>query len=210
MNSYPYRIRLRGPWEAEPLDPPGERRRVTIPAQFGECGLSGCRRVRFRRRFGRPRQLDECERVWLVGEGLSGRADLQLNGMVIGQIEGGAFAFPVVRPLDERNELIVNVTADGDGGLWGDVALEIRCPAYLDNVRIEPANGGWRVVGEVAGEAEAPLDVYVLTGGRTIGYAACAGGRFEIVTEEIEMSPETMRVELVNGSVVWYVAEVSR
>src|SRR5437588_9857690 len=61
---YPHRIRLRGPWQAEPLDPPGQPRRVTLPARLGECKLGEFRHVRFRRRFGRPRLLDAQEHVW--------------------------------------------------------------------------------------------------------------------------------------------------
>src|SRR5947209_19779684 len=151
---YPHRIRLRGPWEAEPLDPPGEVRRVTLPARLGECGLGECRRVRFRRRFGRPRQIDDHERVWLIGEGLAGRGAFQLNGRVLGSHDGeaGPFAFPVTDLIAERNELTVDVAAEGPtDGLWGDVALEIRCMAYLTGLQAQPAAADQiRVTGEVA------------------------------------------------------------
>ncbi|HEX4592047.1 MAG TPA: hypothetical protein VH120_19085, partial [Gemmataceae bacterium] len=152
---YPHRIRLRGPWEAEPLDPPGETRRVTMPASLAECGLGDYRRVRFRRRFGRPRQIDAHERVWLVGEGIVGRGSVKLNGFNIGEIGPGTFEFLVPEELAERNELTIELTADSpDDGLRGDVALEIRCSAYLRAVRSCAGDGGrLRIGGDVAGES---------------------------------------------------------
>src|SRR5436189_202502 len=131
---YPHRIRLRGPWEAEPLDPPCQARRMTLPARFCDGGLEMCHVVRFRRRFGRPRQIDAEERVWVIGEGLTGQADFHVNGQHLGTHAGaaGPFTFPITNLLRERNELTIDVAADGpDGGLWGDVALEIRRRAWL-------------------------------------------------------------------------------
>ena len=78
MTRYPHRIRLRGPWECEPLErgrparPPP--RRMTLPCRWADGGLkdfSG--RVRFRRRFGYPGQIDAYERVWLTVAGVSDR-----------------------------------------------------------------------------------------------------------------------------------------
>jgi hypothetical protein len=113
--------------------------------------------------------------------------------------------------LGERNELVVELAADDQaGGLWGDVALEVRCTAYLTGVRAEPAGAALRVTGEVAGEAGGPLEVYVLAAGRTVGYRTCAAGAtFELMTDEFSDLPPEVRVELVNGAVVWYVMEVS-
>ncbi len=210
---YPHRIRLRGPWEADPIDPPAPSRRVTLPARFSDFGLEGCRSVKFRRRFGRPRQLDAEERVWLIGDGLTGRADFRLNGQVLGVHAGSAepFAFPVTELLLERNELLIHITAhDPDSGLWGDVALEIRRRAWLKNVEAEPAGGGCvRVSGLVAGKTDGPMDLYVLAGGHSIGYAACTtAGPFEITTDVFPTAAKDLRVELVGGAVVWYVVEV--
>lgn len=210
---YPYRIRLRGPWDAEPLDPPGPVRRVTLPARLGECGLGDCRRVRFVRRFGRPRRIDEHERIWLVGEGLSGRAEFRLNGRDLGWHSGdaGPFAYHVTDSIGERNELAIDLSADEpSGGLWGDVALEIRCSAYLDEVTVRPKDGSLAVEGMIRGEASQPLDVYVLAAGRTIGYATCvAGQRFAVVTDDRPETAGEVRVELVNGAVVWYASDIS-
>jgi hypothetical protein len=210
---YPHRIRLRGPWEAEPLDPPAASRRVTMPARFSECGLGECRAVRFRRRFGRPRQIDAEERVWLIGEGLTGSGDFCLNGERLGShaAAAGPFAFPITNLLAERNELSIYVAADGpDGGLWGDVALEIRRRAWLSDVRTAPADGGRLCVsGEILGEADGPMDVYILAGGHSVGYRSCAAGhKFEIVTDEPVDAAGEMRVEMVGGAVVWYVVDL--
>src|SRR5438477_13088651 len=98
---YPHRIRLRGPWECEPLaravsDAQGRSemvvealpppRRMVLPCRWGEGGLADfAGRVRFRRRFGLPRQLDAHERVWLTFAGVDGVAWLSLNGDLLGQ-----------------------------------------------------------------------------------------------------------------------------
>jgi hypothetical protein len=53
-----------------------------------------------------------------------------LNGSLLGRHEGAdePFEFEVTNLLRDRNELIVEVESPtGDGGLWGEVALEIRC-----------------------------------------------------------------------------------
>ena len=206
---YPHRIRLRGPWQAEPLDPPGPPRQVTLPATLAACGLGDARRLRFRRRFGRPRRLDDFERLWLIGEGLGGRATLHVNGREVGGA-AGTFAFPVTDLIAERNELVIDLESDGpDEGLSGDVALEVRCAAYLSAVRATRANGGQLLVeGIVAGEEGGTLEVYVLADGRTIGYKMCQAGRpFAIVTDQCASGSADVRVELVNGSVIWFVVE---
>src|SRR5262245_36216308 len=61
---YPHRIRLRGPWEHEPL-----------PDTTG---------TRHRRRFGYPGQIDATERVWITCEGVTGRATVTLNKHLLG------------------------------------------------------------------------------------------------------------------------------
>src|SRR5262245_62144083 len=144
---YPHRIRLRGPWEFEPLarhpgEGPAARQeplppagRMIMPARWGEGGLRGfAGRVRFRRRLGFPGQIDQEERVWLTFAGLEGQAEVRLNGQFLGRRDGalGPFEFEVTPLLQVRNELQVEVEApDDSGGLWGDVALEIRRTAYL-------------------------------------------------------------------------------
>ena len=208
---YPYRIRLRGPWEAEPLDPPGEVRRVDMPARLGECGLGDCRRVLLRRRFGRPRRIDQHERLWLIGERLAGCGEFRVNGEWVGACSGGSFAFPVTPLIGDRNQLTVDLIAGGpDDGLAGDVALEIRCSAYLSDLRVEPVDGGRaRISGEVCGEAECSLDVYVLAEGKVAAYRKCAAGqRFEVTSDESVSDSAQIRVELISGAVLWCAAEI--
>src|SRR5438445_34011 len=151
---YPHRIRLRGPWECEPLaravkqadgrtemvaDALPTSCRMTLPCRWAEGGLQGFSgRVRFRRRFGTPRQLDPHELVWLTFAGVDDTAHVSLNDRFLGRQEKAAepFEFEVTGSLRERNELVVDVEGPASsGGLWGEVALEVRCRAFLRGVQ---------------------------------------------------------------------------
>jgi hypothetical protein len=213
---YPHRIRLRGPWECEPLarvdgGPLPPPCRVTMPCRWGAPlpGFTG--RVRFRRRFGYPGRIDAYERVWLTFGGVEGSAEAWLNGERLGRHEGpGPFAFEVTHLLGARNELTVEVeAAGGDGGLWGEVALEVRCTAYLRGVRVWTEGERLHAAGEVVGTAERPLDLYVIRGRATAAYAtaeaAPEGRPFHLVAEGVSGEMGEVRVELVNGATVWYV-----
>ena len=142
---YPHRIRLRGPWEYEPLarrvihdsgqmemrteslPPPG---RMILPCPWRDGGLSDfAGKVRFRRRFGWPGRIDASESVWLTFAGAGSGSDVWLNGKFLGRHEGTstAFDFPITSLLQLRNELIVEVDVSPEAsGLWGEVALEVR------------------------------------------------------------------------------------
>src|SRR5260370_10833568 len=128
---YPHRIRLRGRWEYEALSsqggglpPPG---RMTMPCRWNDGGLAGFSgRVRFRRHFGYPGRIDSFERVWLTFAGVAGSAEVWLNGHFLGRPQEGPFEFDVTSHLQNRNVLEVDVEGPEDGGLWGEVALEIR------------------------------------------------------------------------------------
>src|SRR5262245_52618911 len=133
---YPHRIRLRGPWEYEPWPPRGDGplpRRMTMPRRWKDGGLAGYSgTVWFRRRFGYPGRLDSYERVWLTFAGIEGTADISLNGHALGRFTETPFELEVTSLLGKRNELVILVSCDNDaGGLWGEVALDIRCSAYL-------------------------------------------------------------------------------
>src|SRR5207249_514900 len=104
---YPHRIRLRGPWECEPLVCAGDaplpaRSRVTMPCRWGD--FAG--RVRFRRHFGYPGRIDPHERVWLTFAGADRDAAVRLNGDEIGRHRGAfePFEFDVTTRLRPRNE----------------------------------------------------------------------------------------------------------
>jgi hypothetical protein len=220
---YPHRIRLRGPWECEPSGRPPLR--MTLPCRWADGGLmdfSG--RVRFRRRFGYPGQIDAYERVWLTLAGVSDRAEVRLNGAALGSCGGdGPFEFEITRLLGSRNELIVDVEGAAErGGLCGETALEVRCAAYLRDVRLWLDGAVLHCAGMVMGEAERPLDLYVLLEGATAAYAAVTaapdGAPFHIIAEKPPVGARSgdrvstqrlplAQVDLVNGAVVWYTTE---
>jgi hypothetical protein len=242
---YPHRIRLRGPWECEPLarlvrDAGGCREmrtdslpppcRMTLPCRWNEGGWTAfAGRARLRRRFGYPRQVDPHERLWLTFAGAETLAEVWLNGQFLGRHEGPeAFEFEVTSLLHERNQLTVEVEASTEnGGLWGEVALEVRCPAFLRAVRCWAAFAAdavdLHVAGEVVGSSEGPLELYVLLDNATVLYttlaAASAGQPFHVVAESAAHAdhgqaagdgsarPHEVRVELVKGAIVWYAVE---
>lgn len=227
MTRYPHRIRLRGPWECEPLErlPAGAALpaplRMALPCRWTDGGLKDFTgRVRFRRRFGYPGQIDAYERVWLTLAGASERAEVRLNGAVLGLCAGeGPFEFEITRLLQPRNELSVDVEGTAEhGGLRGETALEVRCAAYLREVRLWGEASELHAVGLVVGEADRPLDLYLLCPGAATAHAmataAPEGTPFHIIAERsspglprqdgMDGAPVPARVELVNGAVIWY------
>lgn len=127
-----HRIRLRGPWEVVALEsatgtlPPPTR--MAVPCSWRQGGWPGfAGRAVHRRAFGRPTNLGAGERVWLMIGGVGGRGEVRLNGEVMSAIvAGGPIEFDVTSALAERNLLEIELAADGDGGVTGEVALEIR------------------------------------------------------------------------------------
>jgi hypothetical protein len=238
MTTYPHRIRLRGPWECEPLarlvtrsdggvdtvttDLP-VKRRVLMPCRWGAAGLHEfAGRVRFVRRFGYPGRLDAHERVWLTFEGVDQSAQVTLNGQHLGNHVGAQepFEFEVTALLRERNELIVDVEAPrGDGGLWGEVAMEVRATAFLRKLHVwaesTESTTTLQVTGELIGTCERLLELYVQCDRFNVAYmtleADPAGKPFALVAEGLQWTrasgPHSVRVELVNVSSVWYVHE---
>ena len=97
-------IRLRGPWEYEPLarvwiDAAGVRResseslpaagKVHLPTDWGATlGTDFRGRVRYTRRFGLPTNLGPGETVWLVVEGVDSFGSLALNNVSLGEMTG--------------------------------------------------------------------------------------------------------------------------
>jgi hypothetical protein len=204
---YPHRIRLRGPWDCEPLG------RVTMPCRWEHAG-----RVRCRRRFGYPGRIDEYERVWLTFAGAGGCVAVWLNGEELQTPEDASwpFEFDVTRLLLARNELVVEVEVPEGGRLWDDVVLEVRCTAFLRAVRVwisEEGRPELHAAGEVVGTAERPLDLYVIRERSTVAYttvdATPEGRPFHLVAEGVCDAEGPVRVELVNGATVWYAWEGS-
>src|SRR5262249_44131812 len=128
-------IRLRGPWDVEPLQRQGggavpAKLRMTLPCRWAEGGLADfAGKVRHTRQFGIPTNLEPHERLWLTFAGVSDSVTVWLNGKLLGEHRGddAAFEFEVTGLLAARNTLVVEVEcANLNGGLWGEVALEIR------------------------------------------------------------------------------------
>lgn len=199
---YPHRIRLRGPWRCEPSEFPG--------------------RVCFRRSFGYPGRIDAYERVWLTFAGIGGTGEVRLNNHLLGRIST-ASEFEVTPLLLRRNELAVEIEGTAEqGGLYGEVALEVRCTAFLCDLRhsaILKGNGvEVRACGRVVGVAERPLEVYLVLDRSVVGYqvvtAAAEGQPFEFVVSDVAAAAWRgtegrwhalpLRIDLVNGAVVWY------
>ncbi len=227
---YPHRIRLRGPWDCEPLVGPPDRplpppRRMTLPCRWAESGLVDfAGRVLFRRRFGYPGRIDDYERVWLTFAGVEGEARAHLNGHFLGREDRpDGFEYEVTALLQPRNELAVEVTGPATGGLWGEVALEVRRTAFLRNVRARAELVGdvarLQVDGEVAGTAERPLELYAVLDRFTVAYgrveAAPQGRSFILISDDLPSErrqppgPHVLRVDLVDGATVWYTVDLS-
>jgi len=120
-------IRLRGPWEYEPLArvfvaPDGTRResteelpppgRVHLPTDWGATlGQEFRGRVRYIRRFGLPTNLEPHEQVWLVIEGVDYFGMLSLNGQSLGEVVGFQTPreFDIQGLLADRNLLTLDI-----------------------------------------------------------------------------------------------------
>jgi hypothetical protein len=149
--------------------------------------------------------------VWLTLAGLTGRASVHLNGRLLGTPDDPAtgFEFEITPLLQARNELIVEIEAGTDGGLWGEVALEVRRTAFLRQICIRVVEHRVQVKGEIAGSAERPLDLYVILDRSTVASTVAEAGRgFSLVSEPLSVQgSHLVRVELVDGATVWYTLE---
>ena len=134
------------------------------------------------------------------------------------------FEFEVTSLLRSRNELNLVVDPGGNAGASrGEVALEVRCSAYLRGVRwwIATEDGVRRlhVAGELVGTADRELEIYALLDDASVIYSTLtaepAGRSFELSSEPLtEPTPPPddlsspiaprVRVELVNGAVKWF------
>jgi hypothetical protein len=107
-----HRIRLRKPWGSE-----------TIAGAI--C---------WRRRFGRPTGLAAADRLWIVVENLPQAGSIELNGVLLGALDGKAACgrFEVTGRLDPRNELRLRLQTPGDshlpasGSPPGEISIEIQ------------------------------------------------------------------------------------
>lgn len=212
---YPHRIRLHGPWQVESSTPGIGPARLVLPlAHSGtQPGIDG--RVRLRRGFGYPGQIDPHERVWIAVHG-AGSAQVSVNGVALGQAPhpsllpaSAPFECDITHLLAARNELVLDTEVVGATGLPTDVYLEVRCTAWLSRVRAERAAPGFLVLGEVAGPLDRLLEVYLIVGRTTAGYLTVSPEAQERYFRfPIAHTDEPLRVELVSGASIWYRAEV--
>jgi len=147
--SEPHRIRLRGPWDYEPLAefvdaadgtvnervddlPPAGR--AAMPRDWREMLGGDFRgRVRFCRRFSCPTGLEPGDRVELVIDAVAGSAAVFLDDQPLGDVDpsAGSLRSDVSGRLSGRHELVVEVQSpatcvkDQPRGLTGEVRLEI-------------------------------------------------------------------------------------
>jgi hypothetical protein len=230
---YPHRIRLRGPWTWQPLYrivvgpaggvsrssellPPAFR--VTMPSSWIDAGLADFRGgMRLVRPFGYPGRIDDFERVWLTFAGLEGIATVTLNDTILGNIDGrgGPADFEITALLQPRNLLVVDIEVlAAIGGLWSEVALEVRATAFLRDVRFEIRAEQLTAHGIAIGNASRPLDLYLFAGGKFLTHdlaqPTAQGQPFTLVGslgDHQWPSPLPARVELVDVSAIWHVVE---
>lgn len=192
--------------EAEPIRVAA---RLNLPAVWAEDYHGG---VRLRRRFGYPGRIDAHERVWLLVEGLHQDATVSLNDVELGRVTHSA-EFEITARLQPRNELVVELDVVPGATPFEEVRLEVRAQAYLRDVVIWREAGQLRSTGKVVGQAEHPLDLYLVSGRRPVGYARVSatpeGMVFCLEGEEPEerKEDELVKIELVCGAVAWYTME---
>lgn len=153
-----HRMNLKGPWDYEWLDGPhsvsnstvGETEgipnsfllphsRVRMPSSVEDAWGVVSGRVRFRRRFQKPTNLDPHERVHIAFDGLGGNATVTVNDSLLATLCNVTepCSYDVTSCLGPTNILQVellwnpleNDPSHGDqirGGLWGAVGIEIH------------------------------------------------------------------------------------
>lgn len=152
-------IRLRGPWQLEPLArfvkrsyggyssptsglPPRDRQ--AMPADWCETlGPDFLGIVSYRRTFQRPTNLDSHEIVWLVVEPPRSCGMVRLNGQVLGHVrfEAPAGRYDITPLLADRNAL----------------EIEVEHPE-LDDAGNPPDDGSIYVPGGLVGEVRLEID----------------------------------------------------
>jgi hypothetical protein len=182
-----------------------------MPCTWAEAGLGDWQGpVRCRRNFGYPGRIDAHERVWLTVAAVADRAEVSLNGTPLGRFAGGPWECEVTALLRPRNELAVVVDGPpGRAGLCGEVALEVRCTAFLRGVRLWRTGDDLHLAGEVVGSAPAPLDLYAVCDRSTVAYSTVEarpeGQPFHLVAPGVEAGQAgKVQVDLVSGATVWY------
>ncbi len=167
--------------------------------------------MRCRRRFGYPGTIDADERAWRTCSGLSDTAGVSLNGAQLAERPTAPFEFDVTDLLRARNELVLDVEGTSENSeTWGEVAIEVRCTAFLRGVSVRPVGNAVEVAGAVVGVSDRPLELYVLLDRRQAAYEIVApapeGRAFRLLVAWPDGTdrPAAAQVDLVNGATVWY------
>jgi hypothetical protein len=153
-------IRLRGPWQLEPLrrfvardaggysgETEGIRAtgRQQMPADWCACvGHDFLGVVRYSRKFNRPTNL-ESERVWLVVEPPRSCGLVRVNGETLGYVRFGAAAgrFDITPLLKDHNSVVIDVEhpeLDDDGNAR-DEGSRFVPGGLISEVRLEIQEG---------------------------------------------------------------------
>jgi hypothetical protein len=150
-------IRLRGPWQVEPLKrfvlqadgtyKPEDgglpaSRRMTMPADWTDfLGAQFLGRVRYRRTFNKPTGLDSGERVWLVVEPARSEACIVWKGDLVGHVWPGESTkrFDVTDRLEPHNEVEIIVDHPALNYMRSRVGdpLELGPGGLIGEVRLE-------------------------------------------------------------------------
>ncbi|TVS12603.1 MAG: hypothetical protein EA424_22385 [Planctomycetaceae bacterium] len=150
----PHIIRLRGPWNLEPLARTGLRAdgtlvdlggplpsacRTTVPSDWGELlGVDFRGRVLYSRRFHQPTGMAEIERIDLVIEQVDALGDVWLNGRLLGEIPLGFVGFRTeIKERLERYNLL---------------EVQVECPEWMNDVTGEPRGQRTGLPGGLVGE----------------------------------------------------------
>jgi hypothetical protein len=150
-------IRLRGPWQLEPVErfihrgagrydcsreglPAGAR--ATMPADWSRSfGREFLGRVRYRRTFQKPTGLESGERVWLVVEPPRTHGTVRLGDTLLGDLRWGGPTgrYDITDRLEDHNrlEIIVAHPALDDGGAAEDETNMSLPGGIVGEVRME-------------------------------------------------------------------------
>ena len=142
--SDPYRMNLKGPWQYAWLTGPTPAEaliaspqlltdsRVRMPAEWQSSFGVVAGKLRLSRRFHRPTNLTDLDRVHIGFAGVGGSATISLNDQPIGGVRNNEqpVSFDVTALLELSNVLTVDLTYDPQqdgprGGLWAPVSIEI-------------------------------------------------------------------------------------
>jgi len=109
-------------------------------------------------------------------------------------------------------EVLIRGDSD-EAGLWGEVALEIRCDAWLSEVKALRTDTGLQLTGKVVGAVPAPLELYTRVDEQHADYRTiqptAEGQPFQIDLPGVVSENPLIQVELVHVSRIWYTAELT-